>query len=116
MENVKGAVDFASCGLGVKTDGAFRLERDEAGGGLVLTPLPESGPFRAEIDLASIALLAAPPSPGGAAAPAVVAAEPVEPALYAAWPTWSQTGGVLSLSVDAKAFAYRIRLGRVAAP
>ena len=62
--------------------------------------------FRAEIDLAAVFA-------SGASAPerpAAVAVEPVEPALDAAWPAWRQNGSVLSLSVDSKAFAYRIAL------
>ena len=88
----------------IKTDGAFRLERDGEKA-LILTPIPGMDRrFRAEIRLSASFVVGA-PSP---AAPAVTAVEPIEPFLDATWPDWSQKDGVLSLSLDAKSFAYRI--------
>ena len=95
--NASALADFAD--LGIRTDGAFRLERDGATGDLLLTPIPGSAPFRAEIDLAALSLPAATPLRG---------CEPIEPSLNAAWPDWSQKDGVFSLSVDSKSFAYRL--------
>ena len=86
----------------IKTDGAFRIERD-GDAALVLIPLPESGPFRAEIDLSTGRSAVA-----GAPSPAVTAVEPVEPSPGAAPPDWKQTGGTLVISVDSKSFAYRV--------
>ena len=102
----------------IKTDGAFRLERDGANA-LVLTPLPGSAPFRVEIDLSANRRVAAgAPSPAvdqrvvaGAPSPAVSAVpsvEPIEPSPGAAPPDGKQEGGVLSLSLDSHAFAYRV--------
>jgi hypothetical protein len=100
--NAAALADFAD--LGIRTDGAFRLERG-GGNALILTPIPNIGRrFRAEISL-SASFVAGAPSP---TAPAVTAVEPIEPSLDATWPDWSQNDGVLSLSLDAKAFAYRI--------
>lgn len=104
--NSESLADFSACGIAVKTDGAFRLERDEATGDLILTPLPGSAPFRAELDLSNRKSVVA-----GApfhAAPAVLAVEPVEPASGSASPIWRQEGSALFLALDAKAFAYRI--------
>ena len=96
--NATALADFAP--LGIKTDGAFRLERD-GDRALLLTPIPDMGrPFRAELDLAGLA--------PGAPAPTVSAVEPVEPAPGAARPDWRQAGGTLLLAVDAKSFAYRV--------
>ena len=100
--NAAALADFAD--LGIRTDGAFRLEHAGATGDLLLTPIPGSAPFRAEISL-SASFVAGAPSP---TAPAVTAVEPIEPSLDATWPDWSQKDGALSLSLDAKAFAYRI--------
>ena len=115
--NAAALADFAACGIAVKTDGAFRLQR-EASGALLLTPVPDSRPFRAEIDLAAAQARLLSPSAdaavgrisnggsvAGAPSPAV---EPVEPMPGAAAPEWRQEGDTLSLAVDAKAFAYRI--------
>ena len=102
VANAAALADFAV--LGVKTDGAFRLERD-GDKALLLTPIPDSGPFRAEIDLSVCKSIAA-----GGPSPAVVAVEPVEPSPNATPPDWKQSGGILSLSFDAKSFAYRIGL------
>ena len=88
---------------GIRTDGAFRLQR-AADGALILTPVPDMGrPFRAEMDLAGSRIAS-----GATAQVAVSAVEQVEPAPGAAAPTWRQDGSTLSLSVDSKAFAYRI--------
>ena len=97
--NAAALADFAA--LGIKTDGAFRLERD-GDKALLLTPIPDSGPFRAEIDLAKTGF--AP----GAPAPSVAAVEPIESSPEATPPDWNQKDGILSLSVDSKSFAYRI--------
>ena len=83
-------VDFG----GVKTDGTFRFAD------WMITPLPHSKAFSAEIDLAAF----------GAAGRAVAGVDAVDPEKGAAAPTWSQTGNVLKIACDAKAFAYRIRL------
>jgi hypothetical protein len=83
-------VDFG----GVKTDGAFRFAD------WTITPLPHSKAFTAEIDLAAF----------GAAGRMVAGVDAVDPEKGAAAPTWSQTGNVLKITCDAKAFAYRIRL------
>lgn len=93
----------------IKTDGAFRLERDGEKA-LILTPIPGTVPFRAEIDLSnSKGVVAGAPSPAVLAPfPAVTAVESIEPSLDAAWPDWSQKGDVLSLSLDAKSFSCRI--------
>ena len=79
---------------GVKTDGAFRLAD------WMITPLPHSKTFSAEIDLAAF----------GAAGRTVAGVDAVDPEDGAAAPTWSQTGNVLKIACDAKSFAYRIRL------
>ena len=93
----------------IKTDGAFRLERDGEKA-LILTPIPGMDRrFRAEIDLARLPVaLNCTDAAGGSIPFCVTAVEPIEPSLDAAWPEWSQKDGVLSLSLDAKAFAYRI--------
>ena len=109
--NASALADFAD--LGIQTDGAFRLERDGATGDLLLTPIPGSAPFRAEIDLAALPLPAATPlrerrGSGRPGATPLRGCEPIEPFLDAAWPAWKQTGSVLSLSLDAKSFAYRL--------
>ena len=96
--NAAALADFTSCGIAVKTDGAFRLERD-GDKALVLTPIPDMGrPFRTELDIGKIVGVGA----------AVSAVEPVEPSSDAARPDWKQTDGILSLSVDSKSFAYRV--------
>ncbi|MBQ6247171.1 MAG: hypothetical protein IJK04_09920, partial [Kiritimatiellae bacterium] len=102
--NAAALADFAD--LGIKTDGAFRLERDGATGDLLLTPIPGSAPFRAEIDLAKVGVPGF--ASGHPAATPLRGCEPIEPSLDAAWPVWKQDGSILSLSLDAKAFAYRI--------
>ena len=66
----------------------------------MITPLPRSKAFSAEIDLVAF----------GAAGRAVAGVDAVDPEKGAAVPTWSQTGNVLKISCDAKSFAYRIRL------
>ena len=99
--------DFAA--LGIRTDGAFRLERD-GDKALTLTPVPDSGPFRVEIDLARIARLGATPLRSSAPAPVVAAVEPIGPSPDATPPDWNQKDGILSLTVDSKSFAYRISL------
>ena len=80
---------------GVKTDGSFRFVD------WTIIPLPYSDGFSAEINLAAF----------GAAGRKVVSVDAVEPGDGAAAPSWSQAGDVLSVSCDAKSFAYRIRLG-----
>ena len=93
----------------VKTDGAFRLER-EPDGSLLITHLPDqTGFFDVEIDLADIARPGATPTRGCAPAPVVIAVEPVGPQLPSAWPGWRQTGSRLSLHLDTRAFAARVR-------
>ena len=82
---------------GIVTDGAFRLELGEDG--FTLTPLPHSLPFGARIDLAAL----------GAAGRKVSAVESVEPAEDVRRPHWQQVGDAVSLEVDAKAFAYRLK-------
>ena len=91
------AVDFG----GVKTDGAFRLAHPSAGA-WTLTPLPDAGAFTAEIDVGAV----------GASDARVVAVEAVDAAADAAPPAWRQTGRLLALAADARAFAYRIRFER----
>ncbi len=90
--------DFA--GLGVRTDGAFRLEHP-AEGDWRMTPLPDSKPFHAEIDLAMLN-----------EASAVASIEAIDPEPGASPPEWQQDGAILSLSVDASAFAYRIKFAQ----
>ena len=81
----------------------LRLERD-GDKALTLTPVPDSGPFRVEIDLAKRGF--AP----GAPAPVVAAVEPIGSSPDATPPDWNQKDGILSLTVDSKSFAYRISL------
>ena len=57
-------------------------------------------PFSTRIDLVAL----------GAAGRKVSAVEPVEPTEGARLPRWRQDGNAVSLDVDAKAFAYRLRL------
>ena len=102
--NAAALADFAD--LGIRTDGAFRLERDGATGDLLLTPIPGSAPFRAEIDLAKAEVPGF--ASGHPAATPLRGCEPIEPSLDAAWPDWRQKDGILSLSLDAKSFAYRL--------
>ena len=102
VENAQALADFAA--LGIKTDGAFRLARD-GDKALILTPIPDSGSFRAEIDLAHIATAFHLPA---APVPTVTAVEPIEPSSDAIPPDWKQEDRILSLSFDAKSFAYRI--------
>ena len=108
-ENVDGRqISFA----GVKTDGSFRLLRPRvrAGGlsGLFgakrpgewrIIPLPRSEGFSAELDLARL----------GAADATVASVEALDAEDGAAAPTWSQDGKTLTVSCDARAFAYVIR-------
>ena len=115
--NATALADFAP--LGIKTDGAFRLERD-GDRALLLTPIPDMGrPFRVELDLAALACPAATPlrdlqrfaRPAATSlrgCDSVSAVEPLDPAPGAARPDWRQTGATLSLAVDAKSFAYRV--------
>lgn len=97
---------------GVKTDGSFRLLRPMVCAGGVsgifgakkpgawqIVPLPHSDGFSAEIDLAAF----------GAANAKVAAVEAVDAEAGAAAPTWSQNGTTLTISCDARAFAYVIR-------
>lgn len=83
-------VDFGD----VRTDGSFRLLTGS--GDWTLVPLPDSDAFTAEIAL-----------PKGVTVSSVAA---VEPEAGAAAPVWSVRGERLVLSVDARAFAYRIKL------
>ncbi len=78
---------------GVKTDGAFRFAD------WMITPLPRSKAFSAEIDLVAF----------GAAGRAVAGVDAVDPEKGAVAPIWSQVGNFLKITCDAKAFAYRIR-------
>ena len=89
-----GLVPFGS----VKTDGAFRLEYP-ASGDWRIVPLPGSGPFRAEIDLARL----------GAERATVMAIEAVDAKNGASSVEWEQRDGILNVAVDSNAFAYRIR-------
>ena len=66
-----------------------------------IVPLPASGAFSAEIDLASF----------GAAGRKVAGVDAVDPQDGAKSPAWSQTGNALKVECDAKSFAYRIRFG-----
>ncbi len=86
-------VDFG----GVATDGAFRLVSEK--GGLVVTPLPGSLPFRARIDLRMF----------GAAGRKVAAVDSIEPSGRAVPPRWRQDGDEVSFEADANAFAYRLK-------
>ncbi len=115
-QNAKALADFSAVlhpdaqalPCAIKTDGAFRLIRD-GDNALLLTPIPGARPFRTEIDLSNNKSPAAGAQDSAAsAAPLVTAVDPVEPSLDAGWPAWRQNGAVLSLSVDAKSFAYRI--------
>ena len=91
--NVEGkVVDFG----GIRTDGAFRLTTAD----WTLTPLPGSGAFRAEIDLAKF----------GAKGRRISAVEMIDPLPCARAPTFGQKGDLLTLSCDGAAFAYRLRL------
>ena len=80
---------------GVTTDGALRFAD------WTIVPLPVSGAFSAEIDLASF----------GAAGRKVAGVDAVDPQDGAKSPAWSQDGNVLKVECDAKSFAYRIRFG-----
>jgi len=79
---------------GVRTDGSFRFADWK------IVPLPSSSGFSAEIDLAAF----------GAAGREVSGVDAVEPRSGAKAPEWSQSGNVLKVACDAKAFAYRIVL------
>jgi hypothetical protein len=60
-----------------------------------------------EIDIAALACLGATPSQGREPpSTAISSISPIEPG--SASPIWRQEGSTLSLSLDAKAFAYRI--------
>jgi len=78
---------------GVKTDGAFRFAD------WTITPLPCSGGFTAEIDLGAF----------GGAGRRVCGVEAVEGLEGGGGPRWRQTGRMLKVTCDGKAFAYRIR-------
>ena len=80
---------------GVTTDGALRFAD------WTIVPLPASGAFSAEIDLASF----------GAAGRKVAGVDAVDPQDGAKSPAWSQSGNALKVECDAKSFAYRIRFG-----
>ena len=80
-------VDFG----GIRTDGAFRLLLQD----MQIVPLPGSGPFRAEFDLARL---------GTNGHPSRIRL--VDPAPDAETPVLLRNGSVLSVSFDAKAFAY----------
>ena len=80
---------------GVTTDGSFRFSD------WTIVPLPSSGAFSAEIDLAAF----------GAAERAVVGVDAVDSRVGAKAPVWSQSGNILKVECDAKSFAYRIRFG-----
>ena len=80
---------------GVTTDGALRFAD------WTIVPLPASGVFSAEIDLASF----------GAAGRKVAGVDAVDPQDGAKSPAWSQDGNVLKVECDAKSFAYRISFG-----
>ena len=82
-------VDFGD----VATDGSFRIKKD--GKIWTLTPLPYSEGFTAELAL-----------PPGVT---VAGVEAIAREAGAADPTWRQEDGRIVLSVDAKAFAYRIQ-------
>ena len=82
------SVDFGD----VKTDGSFRLVREEKV--WTVTPLPDADAFSATIKI-----------PQGCS---VVSVESVDPTLRATAPQWSVLDDTLRLSVDARAFAYRI--------
>ena len=79
---------------GLKTDGSFRFADWR------IVPLPSSGAFSAEIDLAAF----------GAAGRTVVGVDAEDPQDGAKTPEWNQSGNVLKVDCDAKSFAYRIRL------
>ena len=85
----------------MKTAGSFRLAHS-ASGDWILTPLPDTAPFMARIDLAAF----------GAAEAQIASVEAVEPEADAAAPEWKQVGAQLGLKLDARAFAYRIRFWR----
>jgi len=80
---------------GVTTDGSFRFAN------WTIVPLPSSGTFSVEIDLAAFS----------AAGRAVAGVDTVDPQDGAKSPAWSQDGNVLKVECDAKSFAYRIRFG-----
>ena len=79
---------------GLKTDGSFRFADWR------IVPLPSSGAFSVEIDLAVF----------GAAGRTVVGVDAEDPQDGAKTPEWNQSGNVLKVDCDAKSFAYRIRL------
>ena len=84
----------------VKTDGAFRLEHP-ASREWRIVPLPDSAPFRAEIDLERLGA-------EGLSATSVEAVDVKDGGKV----DWSQSGRTLTIVADARAFAYRIRFGR----
>ena len=88
------AVDFG----GVKTDGSFRLAHPTKGA-WTITPLPDADAFSAEIDLAAF----------GRKGAVVAGIEAVEPQEGAAAPNWKQKDSKVVVTVDARAFAYRLR-------
>ncbi|MBO7224136.1 MAG: hypothetical protein J6V70_08400, partial [Kiritimatiellae bacterium] len=83
-------IDFGK----IKTNGSFKFEN------WVITPLPNSRPFFAEIDLAAL----------GASGKHIARVEAIDAEAGAKQPEWSQKGDKLMLNCDAKAFAYRIHL------
>ncbi|MBO7655154.1 MAG: hypothetical protein J6U40_09560, partial [Kiritimatiellae bacterium] len=92
----------------IATDGAFLLDHGKSGflrrmtgfyRSWILTPLPGSLPFKADISLAAF----------GAKGGSVYAIEPLDPIDgEAAVPEWSQADDCLSISCDAAARRYRI--------
>lgn len=78
----------------IKTNGSFKFEN------WVITPLPNSRPFFAEIDLATF----------GASGKCVKRVEAIDAEADAKQPEWIQKGDKLMLNCDAKAFAYRIHI------
>ena len=84
----------------VRTDGAFRLEHPSSRDWRIV-PLPDSAPFRVEIDLERL----------GAKGLSAMSVEAVD-AKDGGKVDWSQSGATLTIVADARVFAYRIHFGR----
>jgi len=88
----------------VTTDGTFRLLRHAASDKVewTIVPLPGVQGFTATFDLKAL----------DAADGTVTNVVPVDPEKDAAAPTWSRTGDFLTVTVDAKSFAYGVSFAR----
>jgi len=79
---------------GIRTDGAFRLTTKD----WRVVPLPGSGPFKAEIELAKF----------GACGRKVRKVSAIDPRSWSAAPRFEQHGEVLKFECDGTAFGYQI--------